>query len=370
MALTENQASRKREKYEQAMTKARGSSGEPTINPDRYKIDFLNSLNWYTANTENKTIIKYAMSYIKHIKRPELAYCFDEASDFELRQIGMIGRLIMNGNYISDDHLTTLNGKIDHLFEKYKRENKPKISEDTNPKFSIQDRIQSAAREHAGEIDEHIDEFIKEKSSDFSAKNYLVSNSISGPVAKRIGEYFESMEKELSEAIKGKDEQLVEGYSYLTNSQLKKFHALVKSIVDDCKQHLVTSKVNRAPRARKPVSPIMIVKNLKYMQEFEELKLKSIVPSSIVGMSELWVYNTKYRKLTVYKGDLSVKGTTIIGYEIAGSDTKTLRKPEEFFKTVEIKKKELNSAFKSINSKSSTPNGRVNTDCILLGVFK
>ena len=106
------------------------------------------------------------------------------------------------------------------------------------------------------------------------------------------------------------------------------------------------------------------------MKEFAELNLKSVSPMDIIGSSELWVYNTKYRKLSVYKGDLTVKGTSIIGYEISGTDSKSLRKPEEFFKATEIGKRSLGTAFKSLTTKTSTPNGRINDDCVLIGVFK
>jgi len=310
----------------------------------------------------------------KHLKRADLNYAFGEAADHELRQIGIIGRLIMTGQYISPEHNDRISAKMDALKDKYVKgqeyTNDGVGKKLTTSTVSVQDRIQEAAFKFAGEIDEHIDDFVKNKSSEFSTKSYLLSNAVSGAVAKRIGEYFQPLERELAEAVAGQDEQLNEGYSYFTKAQLKKFHEFIKGIIADCSQQVVSVKSARMPRKRKPVPPTKLVQKLKYLKEFAELNLKSVPPTDIIGANELWVYNTKYRKLTVYKGDLSVKGTTIIGYEIAGSDTKTLRKPEEYFKDLQIGKRPLAAAFKTINAKPSTPNGRINADCILIGAFK
>lgn len=108
------------------------------------------------------------------------------------------------------------------------------------------------------------------------------------------------------------------------------------------------------------------------MKEFAELNLKSCRPEHILAASELWVYNTKYRRIQVYKAELDVlgvKGTTIIGFSLKDSMSYTLRKPEEFFKSASISKRALNAAIKKLTTKPSTPNGRINEECILLGAF-
>lgn len=367
---TEAQIERKRKKIERAMDKLRGSSGEPMVSSENYKVEIARAMNWYNANEENRTMSKYAIAYIKFLKRTDLIYAISEASDFELKYIGIIGRLIMREQYVSPEHVKYIHSKMEDLGKKYVKTTVVTVDNKLKSKIvlpSVQDKIIEAARMHATKIDDEIDYFIKNKTSDFSMRSYLLANSISGAVSKRIAEYYKSMEKELAEAVEGKDEQLNEGYSYFTKAQLKRFHEFIKGIIADCTQQIVTT---RAPRKRKPVPPTKLVQKLKYMKEFPELSLKSILPTEIIGAKELWVYNTKYRKLTVYSGDLSVKGTTIIGYEIAGTDTKSIRKPEEFFKTTQIGKRPLNAAFKAIKAKPSTPNGRINDDCVLIAAFK
>lgn len=362
---------RKKAKIERALEVVRGHSGEPTVTQANYNVDIMKALNWYNANEENKTIRKYAIAYIKHLKLKDYEYCFSEAADYELRQIGILGRLVMREQYVSKEHMQVVQLKMDQLKSKYVKSNAQKAEDKKSGEVvSIQDKIQEAANKHIWDFDDAIDEFIKTKSSNFSAKSYLLAKSISGAVAKKIGEYYTKLAAELGEAVLAKDEQLVEGYSYFTKAELKKFKAFVDSIILECNQQIVTAKATRAPRKRKPIPPMKLVARMKYMKEFPELKLKSINPVDIIGSSELWVYNTKYRKLSVYRGDLSVKGTTIIGYEISGTDSKGLRKPEEFFKDIVLKKRELAAEFKKLTTKPSVPNGRINEDTILLGAFK
>jgi hypothetical protein len=252
------------------------------------------------------------------------------------------------------------------------KEVKKTVAVVTAPVVSIQDRMDEKARELAGEIEGAIDDFILNKSP-FSAKNYLLSQSVSAPIAKRIGDIFIKMYNELADAINEEDTQLVEGYSNFTKRELKAFHKFVGEIVDDCHQMVQTAKADRAPRKRKPQSPTKLVSKMKFMREFAELGLKSVKPESIIGSTEVWYYNTKYRRVGVYKGEggnpLSVKGTTIIGFDVKESQQMTLRKPEEFFKGLSLGKRALNGALKKLTTKPSAPNGRINEECILLGAF-
>ena len=88
-----------------------------------------------------------------------------------------------------------------------------------------------------------------------------------------------------------------------------------------------------------------LIGKIKYKLQDEKLKLVSIDPKDILGANELWIYNTKNRKIGKYfasnidpKGmgrdgtGLSIKGTTITGFDEKLSIQKTLRKPEDSLK--------------------------------------
>jgi hypothetical protein len=347
---------------------------EPSVSQDNYSSDLNSALTWYSEHYNEKQLLKFALEYFVAIGKKAEVLAINKASDSEVRQLAIICRLASRGQYLSDKHKQFINDTVGALITKYKvvKEKKADEAKPSNV-ISIQERIEEKARDIAGEIEGAIDEFVISKGkTTFSAKNYLLSKSVSAPIAKRIGDMYVRLYNELADAINEEDEQLVEGYSNFNKRQLKAFHKFVGEIIDDCHQMVQTAKATRAPRKRKATSPSKVVSKVKYMKEYAELKLKSCKPEDILAASELWVYNTKYRKVQVYKaemGTLGVKGTTVIGFSLKDSVSFTLRKPEEFFKGLSIGKRALNAAIKKLTTKASTPNGRINEECVLLGAF-
>jgi hypothetical protein len=349
---------------------------EPTIRLENYNVDIGTAMVWYTEHTDDKKRLKYAIEYFAKQNRKNEVLALNKASDFDVRQIGIMCRLLSNGNTLSDTHMALLESRVAILVAKHQeiKEVKKVVAVATAPVTSIQERMDEKARELAGEIEGAIDDYVTSKGKNtFSAKNFLLAQAVSAPIAKRIGDSFVKLYNELADVINGEDDQLIEGYSNFSKKELKAFHKFVGEIVDDCQQMIQTAKAGRAPRKRKPQPPSKVVGKMKFMREFAELSLKSIKPETIIGSSEVWYYNTKYRRVGVYKGEngnpLSVKGTTIIGFDIKESQQMTLRKPEEFFKGLALGKRALNGALKKLTTKPSTPNGRINEECILLGAF-
>ena len=112
---------------------------------------------------------------------------------------------------------------------------------------------------------------------------------------------------------------------------------------------------------------------LKYAKDDKALKVVSINPADIVGAAELWVYNTKTRKLGKYVAasyqTLGVKGTSIVGFDTDKSAAKTLRKPEEQLKEfAKAGKVVLRTFIKDIKAVETKLNGRISTDILLLKV--
>jgi len=348
---------------------------EPMLDQDNYNVSLTNALVWYRDNVDEKKIRKYALEYFAKLGKKTEVLAINKADDYDVRQLGVLCRLVSNENVLSDDHMKTIDNMVNHIIRKNAlpkkiKEDKTVVVPVATP--SIQDRMDEKAHELAGEIEGAIDEFTTTKSTKFSTKNYLAANQVAAPIAKRIGDFFAGRIPEIKEAIAGDNDQIVEGYSNFNKRELKKLLGFLEEIVSDCQQQIQNAKANRAPRKRKAVSPTKVVSKMKFMKEFAELKLKSCKPEDILTSTELWVYNTKYRKVTVYKSDggtLSVKGTTILGFDVKESKTMTLRKPEEFFKGLAMGKRALNGAFKKLTTKPSAPNGRVNEECILLGAF-
>lgn len=373
LTASEKRAQKRREaaaKAEQVFGTGRGST-EPTIKPLDYTISMMRALNYYNSAYENKDKRKWFMSYVG--KKSEE---FDSLSDWEFRSVGTLIRLKQRDQPLSDKDLKFIDDKIEELRQKAKGEQKfsalkgaPKEKE---PKavVSIQDRIAEAASGHIGEINGLIDDFIT-NDVEIDVGAYLKANDVSPQVSKLIPAAFTKTIDELNEVLEGNDKQLVEGYSNIKKTKLKKLIKSLEAISDACAQQVVSAKAARKPRVKKEKAPAVVAKNVKYMKDFAELKLTSEKPEKIIGASEVWVYNTKYKKIQVYRslGTLGIKGTTILNYDVASSGAKTMRKPEQVTGFVGMTKRTLAGEFKALKTKESAVNGRINEDCIILKVF-
>ena len=379
LTASEKRAQKRREaaaKAEQVFGTGRGSA-EPTINPLDYTISLMRALNYYNAAYENKDKRKWFMSYVGK-KSTE----FDSLSDWEFRSIGTLIRLKQREQPLSDKDLNWIDTKIEELRRQAKlgktyssiKGGAPQEKVEA-PKATIQDRIAEAASTHVGEINGLIDEFIT-NDTDINVEAYLKANGVSAQVSKLIPAAFEKTINELEEVLEGKDKQLVEGYSNIKKTKLKKLITQLKGIETACAQQVVSAKAARKPTVRKVKikAPSVIAKNVKFLREFPELKLQSVLPEQIVESKEVWLYNTKYKKLQVYRaigdGVLTVKGSAIIGYEVATSGAKSMRKPELVTGFASMTKRTLAGEFKALKTKESAVNGRINKDTIILRVFK
>lgn len=243
---------------------------------------------------------------------------------------------------------------------------------------SIQERVREAAMRMTEEIENAIESF-QTDAENFDPKAFKMLNLLKAVEAKAahariIKEFYSKDLAELEELASGKaDEQLREGYSHRSKKQIKNLIAFYQEIMAACTMLAQEAKVNRAPRAKKAVPAEKIVAKLKYKKTDEPLKLVSINPADIIGTSELWIFNTKTRKLGKYIAaefqTLGVKGTTLTGFDEFKSVQKTIRKPEEKLKEFKAAGKiALRKFLDDINATDTKMNGRINEDTILLKV--
>jgi hypothetical protein len=243
---------------------------------------------------------------------------------------------------------------------------------------TIQERVKEAAYRMTEELEDAIEGFQNDPEN-FDPKAFKVLNLLKGKQVKAaharlIKTLYSRDLAELEELASGKaDEQLKEGYSHRSKKQIKNLIAFYQEIMSACDMLAQEAKVNRAPRAKKAQPKEKIVAKLKYMKSNEPLKLVSINPADIIGTKELWIFNTKTRKLGKYVAsefnDLGVKGTTITGFDEFKSIQKTVRKPEEKLKEFKAAGKvQLRKFLDDINATDTRMNGRINEDTILLKV--
>ncbi len=290
---------------------------------------------------------------------PEVHAGFNEGRDSAKWLENEINRVIADGGNDVDDE--------EEVTEK----------KETTIVVSIQERVRESSLGMTEEIESAIESFQLDPEA-FDPKQFKVLNLLKGKQAKAahariIRDFYTRNYEELQEAALGKDEQLKEGYSHLSKAQLKKLIAFYSEIISACDMLMQEAKVNRKPRKTKTVSKDKIVAKLKYMKQDDKLKVVSVNPADIVGAKELWIFNTKTRKLGKYIAaefnDLGVKGTSITGYDEHKSVQKTLRKPEEQLKEFKAAGKvALRKFLEDIKAVDIKLNGRINEDTLLLKV--
>lgn len=245
------------------------------------------------------------------------------------------------------------------------------------PVVSIQERVRESSYKMTEEIETAIEAFQTDPEAfdpkAFKVLNLLKSHQAKAAHARIIRDFYNRNLLELQEAAGSKDEQLKEAYSHLSKAQLKKITAFYQEVVSACEMLAQEAKVNRKPKAKKAVPAEKIVAKLKYKKADEPLKLVSINPTTILGSKELWTYNTKTRKLGKYVAaefaELSIKGTSLVGFDEHKSLQKTLRKPAEQIKAFKDSGKvQLRKFLEDINAVDTRMNGRFNEDIVLLKI--
>lgn len=193
--------------------------------------------------------------------------------------------------------------------------------------------------------------------------------------ARMIKEQYQADYAESQLVAEWQDADIKEAYAFMKPKQRKVYLEFFDKIITACDTYINTGKAQRKTRKPKAVKKEKLVEKLKYQVNDNELGVASVNPLEIVDCSELWVVNTKTRKVGVYKAaelstGLSVKGTTILNFCTISSKQKTLRKPKEQLSAFKgTSRNKYSKAFSEINSTETKLNGRINDQTILLKAF-
>ena len=354
---------------------------EPSIavlSPDEtnYNVQLMRIMNWYSAEKVKSDARKYMRDYIKAKMLSELK-TFDQVKDVNIvNTYGWISRIIMRNGKISDTHLSKLTGYIKETLDStiYVAPVEEQKVVTSAPKPSIQDAMKEKISEYLGELEGSLDKIINDK-EDFSLYKNMQANQIPKPYVNDIKEWSKKKLREFISVYEGKDSQLVEGYSNITKRELKNIVKLLGTFIEDCDKYSEFKKANRKPRVVKAKPASVQVKNLKYKKEDTDLAITSVDPAEIIGAQQVWVFNSKTRKLALYKTDsatgIIVKGSSFQNYDPELGCQKTLRKPADQLKDLMgATKVQLRKYMDSINSKAAPANGRMNADTLILRVIK
>lgn len=366
---------------------------EPVWLPD-YPLDWdrkgsmADGLNWYNYVCDVKDRRRFLEDWIQ-LRRESTAKrdlkTLARVSDRHLTSTyAHLARMDVMGFPVDDIERDRIWAKV---IESYNKSKPDHAVEDLSktiakaPQETVQDRMDRQVADIVSDIEDVlIDVFNGDQQLGNSAQ-ILNRYKLSAIHYKRLAQRLEPMvaEFELLKAkrartakLTDKDEQLVEGYAWISPRNLKAGAAFLEDCRASCARLAIEKQVARV-RKKRPVDKNKLVSKLKYLVESKELKLTSIKPVDCLNVNEVWVYNTRTRKLGVYRaeypGSITIKGSQFVGVALNNSTQKTLRKPAEqlagFSKT---NKNQTKKFFDQIKGTEIKLKPRVNEHVILLRV--
>ncbi|MDR3502991.1 MAG: hypothetical protein P4L79_10445 [Legionella sp.] len=283
--------------------------------------EWQDSLTWYTYVRDLNDARTYLNEYYDCNEDNEMLNLLKTIhDDFIPTTAAWNSRLILNGYNLPDSVTKIIDKRVydaavsSSRLEKDTQENKVVIS--------LHDRFNRRLGEMIGDLEKIIDD----EDWTFSLYNFLQKKGILSQYSIKIVEYYKPYLQELKEAYLGQDPDLKEAYRHLCRAELKNRINFFTKFIADGERHANVTKKVRKPRKLKPVTPERLLKTFNYQKELTEYNLKSCDPKRLIGAQEVWLFNSKYKTITVLKAaeksGMTVKGTTIIGFDEKTSITK------------------------------------------------
>ena len=354
-------------------------------NPNQRK-EFYKALHFVQHELQPKQLNKATVLYAKnhddydHKLINVLADCWTAVA-------GKYAHMVNQGAELPEDIQAGLDRHMDELVVRAKVVQAEKKAaakaekekeKNTGPVLTMQDRMRMQAEEVGALFDQWIDDLmlgkVKSVTKEMDPSAQMTLMGFKAGQARWVRSFYEPELAHIQEVIAGKDKQLVEGYSNVLKSSLLRVEKLLDKIISATNVIETMAKAQRKPRKKKAMSAERLVANVKYCIKHDETGVASVNPVDIIGAKEVWVYNTKTRKLGKYiakdPAGLTIKGTTIQDFS-ADSIAKNLRKPKEqlkdFMASGKVKLRKFLPGIKAVDVKL---NGRLNKDVVILKVFK
>lgn len=346
---------------------------EPKFTDTLSKTDLIQSLNWYSRNKTTKDSQKYILDFFKKKYKISILESHTKVAPINF---GFICRIVNNGGILPVKDQKWFEEQIQNIKNFSKKKNIAENTSNTTTAHNPHERISEKSSECIAEIEGFFDVMIESNFKEIpSSLGILKENDIKAIHAKKIIEWCKTQRMMYDSVLNTKEADVKEAWSNFSKINLKKIISFFDQIILDCQGIIGEAVKTRKPRKRKVKTAEQITSKVKICEEFPELNLKSIDIKNILGSTQLWVYNVKYRKVGCYIANdasgLSIKGTTLQNYNEEKSVQKKLRKPEESLpKLMTGGKVILRNFLSNIRAVESPLSGRLNNETILIKAIK
>lgn len=331
---------------------------------------------FYNQKDLKKLVVEWLQKNAKLTKK-QLALYIQSSPDQTPMTLCSLVKAMSKGMPCRDREKNYILGKVMGIVEAAANAPAPKVKMKKGQEVyvpTIQDRLAEKTAEVIGEIEGEVDNVFTKKPTTMKVYDYLSAKGVAQSQIGKIRAVFLKQIEELTEAVKGEEAQVKEAYAHLKKADYKRIGDWYVKLLADLDAYQAAKKATKKAKAPRAVSKDKQVSKVKYMKESKELKLVSVNPVDIIGATAVWVYHAKYRKLGKYVADshsqtLSVKGTSIHGYDTSKSTAKTLRKPaEQLAEFMKCGKVQLRTFLTNIKAVETKLNGRLNAEILILKV--
>jgi len=193
------------------------------------------AINWYSYKYDKSVVKNILIEYFTEVEDEKYVSQIKSYDENKiLSSVAWICDMILSGLVLVDPKSVFLN-KIEDLKNNPRKFTKEietnKIDKKEVKKVSPMARVRRFFSKIISEIDQEIDDFIiNGYKTDFNVKKY--SKTIKPIYGKMISQHYQSLLTELQSVVDREDIELVESYSYMKRSELRRFVKFIKEIVD------------------------------------------------------------------------------------------------------------------------------------------
>lgn len=341
--------------------------------PDDRDSELSRALNWLNYHTDANGLVKHTNAYLEKTLSNEDYAAYKKAPQslisFTTHKLIYIASV---GWELNEREQKVIDRVVGDMISRGKKI-RSKVETTNVVVLSPADRLRNKVRDTIiADLDAWEDAIIDGQGYELDVFTKMKEHDLKGSVpTQMVNTWIQDRLDEINCALNKEDEQCVEAYSHMTKKSLTARQKQLETMLKASNSFGLSVKATKAPRKKKPRAATSQVTKVKYQQQSAEYQISSIDPANIPGAFRLFVFNTKNRELTEYvstrREGFEVSGTSIKHFDPDLSRKVKLRKPEQLVPLVLTKTaKQIDNAWKGLSTKSSTPTGRLNEDCVLL----
>ena len=305
---------------------------EPTLDGTATQIDFIKAFSWYAYMCDAKEARQFLIDGISSKEtREKIARLPDDKLPMTA---AWISRMQARGTPISKHFAATYVAGVEKAIASLSS-----VPCEQNSVPTAAPTVRDRMREKLSDAIAEIEGMLDDETYDVSPYEWFQKQDLAKAYVPAIIHKYQPLLIETVAATKGTDDQVKEAYRFSSSrNNLKRAEFLIR-LIQDAKKYAESKKAARKPRAPRPVSVEKKLQHFRYCKESTELKAASVLPEKVLGASELWTFDRKYKVLTRFvgldRGGLSINRSSITSYDPAKSVSKrTGRKGAEILHRV------------------------------------